>query len=202
MRPRRDNLHLNLQQCIYCKHGSYWLVKRGKWIRLCKDRAGIPAALDRIAKNLPPQDATMPGVAMHADDVTKFAIRRVLATKRASKLRRGGSGLEFTLTEQDAIDLLEASKWRCAVTGLAFNLANVGSGKQRPFAPSLDRKDSSLGYTKDNCRFVCVAANFAMGSWGETVLRDMAKSMRSKKLLDVSKVKPAETTPILEESTT
>lgn len=32
MRPRKKDRHL--PKCVYHKHGAYWLVKQGKWIRL------------------------------------------------------------------------------------------------------------------------------------------------------------------------
>jgi hypothetical protein len=45
-----------------------------------------------------------------------------------------------------------------------------------PFAPSVDRRLSSGGYTEDNVRLVCVAVNFAMGQWGEDVFLHLAKA--------------------------
>jgi hypothetical protein len=48
----------------------------------------------------------------------------------------------------------------CAVTGLPFEF---GTSRAYPFAPSIDRKDSALGYTKDNCRFVLFAVNSFKG---------------------------------------
>jgi len=35
MRPRKQDRHL--PACLYLKHGSYWLVKKGKWTNLGKD---------------------------------------------------------------------------------------------------------------------------------------------------------------------
>ena len=70
-----------------------------------------------------------------------------------------------------AFDLYRAQGGRCALSGLR----QVGSGKVlRPFAPSLDRIDSTGGYTRDNVRLVCQAVNFALNAYGEDVFREIA----------------------------
>ena len=43
--------------------------------------------------------------------------------------------------------------------------------------PSIDRINATKGYTKDNVRIVCLAANVAMMQWGENVLYIMAQSI-------------------------
>lgn len=69
------------------------------------------------------------------------------------------------------------NKGRCALTGLPFHLLEVGSGKaRRPFAPSIDRIDSSSGYTRDNVRLVCQAVNFALNAYGEDTFLEIAKA--------------------------
>jgi hypothetical protein len=43
---------------------------------------------------------------------------------------------------------------------------------KRPFSPSIDQIEATNGYTLENARIVCVAANFAMNQWGlDTLLR-------------------------------
>jgi len=64
---------------------------------------------------------------------------------------------------------------RCAVSGIVFSdELHERSFVKRPFEPSLDRIDSAKGYTTENVRLVVVIANFAMGQWGEDVLRRLA----------------------------
>ena len=46
---------------------------------------------------------------------------------------------------------------------------------------SLDRIDSSKGYTVENCRLVCTAVNLAMNEWGEDVLERIALYYRRKR---------------------
>jgi len=47
MRPRTKDRHL--PACVYQKHGAYWLVKKGKWIRLGAD---LNAALHEYARQI------------------------------------------------------------------------------------------------------------------------------------------------------
>ena len=66
---------------------------------------------------------------------------------------------------------------RCAVTGISFHLQSFPDALvKHPFAPSIDRKLSSGGYTPDNVRLVCIAANFGMGQWGEEVFLSLARA--------------------------
>lgn len=57
----------------------------------------------------------------------------------------------------------------------------IGFRNAMPYAPSIDRKDSTKGYTRENCRIVCAAANFAMNTWGDEVLSVMASYMLQKR---------------------
>jgi hypothetical protein len=101
---------------------------------------------------------------------------------RARVNARNRRNLPFELTKDDVLALLAECKWKCAVTRTPFSFEKIRN--QRPFAPSIDRIDCDAGYVKTNCRIVCVAANYAMNTWGESVLRTMAKHMNRAKPLD------------------
>jgi hypothetical protein len=93
------------------------------------------------------------------------------ARKRAAKF-----GWEFDL--DDHLDELKVrfAKMRCELTGLelAVGVGAGSPGKRYWNTPSLDRIDSTKGYTISNVRIVCWAMNCAMGTWGEAVLRQIA----------------------------
>jgi hypothetical protein len=63
----------------------------------------------------------------------------------------------------------------CRLTGKPFRETQVGAGKaKRPYAPSLDRIDPMKPYTRENCRLVLQAVNFALNSWGDEVFEEIA----------------------------
>jgi hypothetical protein len=91
-----------------------------------------------------------------------------------SRARRAGRPFDPELLSL-VFALYVAQGGRCALSGLCFDLRIIGSGKaRRPFAPSLDRIDSTGGYTRDNVRLVCQAVNFALNAYGEDTFREIA----------------------------
>lgn len=97
-------------------------------------------------------------------------------TKRRAKRR----GIEYTLTDDDWNTLIARASNKCEVTGLDFSWERYAKHDIRPMAASLDRIDSSKGYTFDNSRLVIFAANCAMGSWGRDYLYGWTKAFISK----------------------
>lgn len=69
-----------------------------------------------------------------------------------AKTRAGRKGLEFDITLDDII--IPAT---CPVLGIPLKL--TGEGKREDHSPSLDRIDSSKGYTKDNVVVISWRAN-------------------------------------------
>jgi hypothetical protein len=55
--------------------------------------------------------------------------------------------------------LTEVGKGKCALTGLPLSLDKPKHALRSPWSPSLDRKDSNLGYTRENTQIVCTAVN-------------------------------------------
>jgi hypothetical protein len=92
------------------------------------------------------------------------------ARKRAKKF-----GWEYDLDNHQDEMKTRIMAMCCEMTGVKLVPgAGVGSqGRRRWNTVSLDRKDSSKGYTISNIRVVCWAMNAAMGTWGEEVLRDL-----------------------------
>ncbi len=64
---------------------------------------------------------------------------------------------------------------KCEVTGLPFDFRSreeTGTRAIPPFSPSIDRIDSTKGYTADNCRMVVWIYNMAKSEYSDAdVLR-------------------------------
>ena len=158
MRPRKRDL--DLPRGVYLRHGSYYLVRRGLWRRLGADKQAAIALVQ--SGDLTPTKRAL-----------QEHLRRVFTAARNNA--RGRRGLPFTIQFDDMLALAERDLWGCSVTRIPFSLEIVAGKK--PYAPSIDRIDSRLGYVVGNCRLVCVAANYAMNVWGEVVLRRMTRSI-------------------------
>lgn len=92
-----------------------------------------------------------------------------------SRTRAQRAGLEYSLTKEWIIQ--ELAKGGCAATGLPFSF-DMGTPKQpNPWSPSIDRRDSSKGYTPDNCRIVVWVFNCAKMGWDDEVVLRMAQGL-------------------------
>ena len=100
--------------------------------------------------------------------------RWALSHYRCIKKRAKNKGLELSVTKDALVRMVRDSDGKCDLTGIPFSDRNPGGHFRRPWMPSLDRIDSSVGYTEENCRVVCSCVNHALGEWGEDVLRKIA----------------------------
>lgn len=73
--------------------------------------------------------------------------------------RAKNKGLDIDIDIPFLTSLLEESNYKCAVSGQDMTLLSLNRKKANPFRVSLDRIDSSKGYTKENVRLVCWAVN-------------------------------------------
>lgn len=98
----------------------------------------------------------------------KWARQRI-STANAQNVRnaaRWGSAPPFL--DKDMIAIWEDSRGRCMMTGLPFTDEQVGDkAAAHPYRPSLDRIDPHKPYTRENCRLVLQAVNFALNAYGD-----------------------------------
>jgi len=92
------------------------------------------------------------------------------ARDRARRLQ-----LPFDLDREFLRQKLEAGV--CELSGLPIERVAPGNHRTHPFAPSLDRKEPTMGYKKSNVRLVCFAVNRARSDWGDEVLLTIANGI-------------------------
>jgi hypothetical protein len=97
--------------------------------------------------------------------------------------------LYYSMVKKASSKRIKAMTWRefeliwaraggkCELTGIEFSLQSPRLSQRRPWAPTLDRKDASAGYTPKNCRLICSAVNIALNDWGEEALLKIAKAL-------------------------
>jgi hypothetical protein len=110
-------------------------------------------------------------------DRTKKAgrIRGMFASVKASASRRK---LPFILIKSDIESRLEVQDWRCARTGILFDLRS-GEGRL-PFGPAIDRIDTKQGYAPGNIQIVCNVYNFAKMEFTDADVLTMATALIKK----------------------
>lgn len=98
-----------------------------------------------------------------------------------AKLRSNKKNVEFTITEDYVQELLEKQNGKCALSGIAMTFI-LGEGRV-PTNISIDRKDTDLGYTKENIQLVCMAVNQMKSDMTETQLIEFCKSIVNYQLI-------------------
>ncbi len=98
------------------------------------------------------------------------------SAKRTAKIL----GLNFDLTPAWIREKLE--KGQCEITGLSFDLTNrnmgvKGPGNVQKYAPSLDRKDRTKGYTTDNVQMVVWMYNVGKSTYTHEDLVEFAHAL-------------------------
>jgi hypothetical protein len=99
--------------------------------------------------------------------------RRVAKIFQNLKNRAKHAGLEFDL---DLDWFKERFSNGCEITGIAFEIETDRFHKNL-FGPSVDRTDSDKGYTKDNCKLVCLCYNLAKNCGTHQDVVKMAKAL-------------------------
>ena len=108
------------------------------------------------------------------------AMMPLLRERLSKSLTRARSkGMEATLTIGEVLHILHDQGGKCAVSGLPFYIDATDS-RRRPYTPSLDRIDPSLGYTKENVRIVCSIVNIAINDFAINEFEMMCRAVASK----------------------
>lgn len=90
----------------------------------------------------------------------------------AARIRARNNNLEYEIDWQFLLQEMRGNDFRCKQTGIRFDFETVGYTKQNrnPKAPSLDRIDNGLGYTRENVQIVCWFYNMAKSTFDDEVI--------------------------------
>lgn len=173
--PRKNLKYVQVETSRHGETVFYFRRGTGERIRL-PDTAGTPefrAAYDAASAGEHPQVNRVAAYARR-DKRMSFAMDRIID---GCRMRAEEKGRPFDLTVEWLTGLAKKQRHRCAVSGLPLDLKGAWLNKGRnPYAPSIDRIDSSGGYTKNNVRIVALAVNIMLADWGEDVLKRVAQS--------------------------
>lgn len=99
---------------------------------------------------------------------------------RVAERRSKKNKWEFDLTKEWlSAKILNGS---CEISNIPFDYVKTHKSHFNPFNPSIDRIDSTKGYTQDNCRIVLACINMGIGEWGlDTYLDVAAKAIAHQK---------------------
>ena len=101
----------------------------------------------------------------YENDSARYIRRKVVYQKAKAKNR----GIAWTLNTDKMIKKMTEQKV-CALSGIEFAYKH-----NSPYSPSIDRKNSSKGYTPHNVQIVCVAVNQAKWKLTQKQFIDMCK---------------------------
>lgn len=155
--------------------GVYWYrhSPRSQEIRLGTTRIEAMETLRRIADGsmpvprlIRPKRSATPG----SKPPREIEMAKIICSLYHSMVSRAGASGQPCMTRLELAQLIERAAGRCEVSGIRFRASRINGCLKRPWAPSLDRIERSLGYVQSNCRIVCTAANLAMNEWGEDAL--------------------------------
>lgn len=101
--------------------------------------------------------------------------RQWMTFSRSRSWKKGrGAVKSVGITYDDIAAMGAAQNYRCAVSGLPFVSTDE---KRHPFAPSIDRIDSSIGYEPGNVRVVCLIVNYGMSNYGDEAFIRMCRAV-------------------------
>ena len=100
-----------------------------------------------------------------------FTVMHLSARARAKKKK-----IPYELSVEIIKNLCEKQQNRCAITDLPFHFHNLNSYKNKPYAPSIDRRDCAKGYTLDNIQITCVIVNKAKNEYCQEIFDLMCMS--------------------------
>jgi hypothetical protein len=165
---------------VYERNGIWWYrvgrsIRRSSGSRNVEDALALRANAIAVENNQQADTDWKRHVREQANTSRDWLRRTHASIQKRTRLR----GWASHLTMDELTQILLASKGLCALTGIPFR---IDAPKRDPFSISVDRIDSSLGYSYGNVRLVLLAVNLAMSHWGEEALMTISRALVSREL--------------------
>lgn len=99
-----------------------------------------------------------------------------ITTSDWSRIRNGAlkRNISFDITIEEAWELYETQNKKCALTGIPIFFGKTAKEVQNgKFTASLDRKNASIGYTKENCQWLHKTVNISKWKFDNQDFIDM-----------------------------
>jgi 5-methylcytosine-specific restriction endonuclease McrA len=111
--------------------------------------------------------------------------RRTRATLRgaangkvsAARQRAKNKGLAFDIDIDFVVDMFHEQEGRCALTGREMTYRGDKGSQEMFHSFSIDRVDSSKGYTRDNIQLLCWGANSIKSNMSTELLFDLIREI-------------------------
>jgi len=151
--------------CSKCKQrfasteaNFYYNNRTKKYYTWCKDcHKKMTALRDRRKKN-------------HARPLSEDPLEDKFIRLRRTLIQRNKKHNCDAITTRELLDMHTKQTSKCHYTGLQYSLTERG-----PLYMSVDRIDSSLGYTKDNTVLCCWFVNCAKNEWSLDQMKELWK---------------------------
>ncbi len=105
---------------------------------------------------------------------------RIQKLYNAARARAKKNNRVFTITKEWVEEKLK--KGECEVTGVKFSYTKKRNYVSAPYTPSLDRKNSKLGYTKRNTQIVCNFYNIVKWNWDKADVKKILEILKTVKI--------------------
>lgn len=103
-------------------------------------------------------------------------VLKVYELYNGAKFRAKTKNLPFDLTQDFLLDLWNKQEGKCLICKRVFEWGSSTTRTSR-LAPTVDRIDSTKGYTQDNIRLVTFHVNVAINQWGLAAFKELCEDV-------------------------